>query len=36
MNSRRFSTKKQTTGGDLIDFIKKYRQVLDQLDEKLG
>jgi hypothetical protein len=24
-----------TTGGDLIDFIKKYRQVLDQLDEKL-
>ncbi len=25
-----------TTGGDLVDFIKKYRQVLDQLDEKLG
>jgi hypothetical protein len=26
----------QTTGGDLIDFIKRYRAVLDQLDEKLG
>ncbi len=26
----------QTTGGDLVDFIKKYRNVLDQLDEKLG
>ncbi|HEX4414949.1 MAG TPA: hypothetical protein VH107_15040, partial [Lacipirellulaceae bacterium] len=26
----------QTTGGDIVDFIKKYRQVLDQLDEKLG
>jgi hypothetical protein len=26
----------QTTGGDLVDFIKRYRQVLDQLDEKLG
>jgi hypothetical protein len=25
-----------TTGSDLIDFIKKYRQVLDQLDEKIG
>jgi hypothetical protein len=25
----------QTTGGDLVDFIKRYRQVLDQLDEKL-
>ncbi len=25
-----------TTGGDLIDFIKRYRSVLDQLDEKLG
>ncbi len=25
-----------TTGSDLIDFIKKYRQVLEQLDEKLG
>ena len=26
----------ETTGGDLVDFIKRYRNVLDQLDEKLG
>jgi hypothetical protein len=26
----------ETTGGDLLDFIKRYRTVLDQLDEKLG
>ncbi|HEX3599089.1 MAG TPA: hypothetical protein VHU84_03040 [Lacipirellulaceae bacterium] len=26
----------QTTGGDIVDFIKRYRSVLDQLDEKLG
>ncbi|MFO0789855.1 MAG: hypothetical protein U0805_10380 [Pirellulales bacterium] len=26
----------ETTGGDIVDFIKRYRQVLDQLDEKLG
>jgi hypothetical protein len=26
----------QTTGGDIVDYIEKYRQVLDQLDEKLG
>jgi len=25
----------ETTGGDLVDFIKQYRQVLEQLDEKL-
>ncbi len=25
-----------TTGSDLIDFIKRYRQVLDQLDEKIA
>jgi hypothetical protein len=26
----------ETTGGDIVDFIKRYRNVLDQLDEKLG
>ena len=26
----------ETTGSDLLDFIKRYRTVLDQLDEKLG
>lgn len=26
----------ETTGGDIVDFIKQYRNVLDQLDEKLG
>jgi hypothetical protein len=26
----------ETTGSDLLDFIKGYRRVLDQLDEKLG
>ena len=26
----------ETTGGDLLDFVKRYRTVLDQLDEKLG
>ena len=26
----------QTTGDDLLEFIKKYRDVLDQLDERLG
>lgn len=25
----------ETTGGDLLDFVKRYRDVLDQLDEKL-
>ena len=25
-----------TTGDDLLDFVKKYRNVLDQLDERLG
>jgi hypothetical protein len=26
----------QTTGGDIVDFIKAYRRVLDQFDERLG
>jgi hypothetical protein len=26
----------ETTGGDLLDFIKRYRTVLDQLDEKIA
>src|SRR4051794_18284901 len=26
----------QTTGGDILDFIKAYRRVLDQFDERLG
>jgi hypothetical protein len=26
----------QTTGDDIIEFVKKYRDVLDQLDERLG
>ena len=26
----------ETTGGDIVDFIKRYRNVLEQLDEKLG
>ncbi len=26
----------QTTGGDILDFVKQYRKVLDQLDERLG
>jgi hypothetical protein len=26
----------QTTGGDIVDFIKGYRRVLDQFDERLG
>jgi hypothetical protein len=26
----------ETTGGDLLDFVKRYRTVLEQLDEKLG
>jgi hypothetical protein len=26
----------ETTGSDIVDFIKRYRTVLDQLDEKLG
>ncbi len=26
----------QTTGDDLLEFVKKYRDVLDQLDERLG
>ena len=36
MNSRSILDDEATTGGDLIDFIKHYRNVLDQLDEKLG
>jgi hypothetical protein len=26
----------QTTGDDILEFVKKYREVLDQLDERLG
>jgi hypothetical protein len=26
----------QTTGGDIVDFVKGYRRVLDQFDERLG
>jgi hypothetical protein len=26
----------ETTGGDLLDFVKRYRTVLEQMDEKLG
>ena len=26
----------QTTGGDILDFVKAYRRVLDQFDERLG
>jgi hypothetical protein len=26
----------QTTGGDIVDFVKSYRRVLDQFDERLG
>src|SRR5262249_9326747 len=26
----------QTTGGDIVDFVKAYRRVLDQFDERLG
>jgi hypothetical protein len=29
-------TEDNTTGDDLLEFVKKYRQVLDQLDERLG
>lgn len=29
-------SEEETTGSDLLDFIKRYRTVLDQLDEKLG
>ena len=36
MSSRRRSTSESTTGDDLVDFIKQYRNVLDQLDEELG